>query len=97
MSRKMERYWHMFEVEPEVSFSALLEEVKDSLSFIKSNGVNTYEMLFEADETEAENLRLTQQTAIENQSDSSLSDDKAEALLYDPEAVTKLLKKRRGM
>ena len=104
MSRETERYWHLFEKEPEVSFSALLEEVEDSLSFIKSNRVNTYEMLFEADEmmrfadeTEAENNKLAQQASGENTHGNSQDDKDVEALLYNPEEMIKLLKKRRGL
>lgn len=105
MSKEKERYWRMFYDEPEESFGSLLEEVEESLSFIKSNRVNTYEMLFEADEmmrqadeTEAENARLAAQAALQNREDTdSESDEEAKALLDDPEAMIKLLKKRRGI
>lgn len=104
MIYEKERYRQMFEANPEVSFAALLEEVEDSLSFIKSNRVNTYEMLFEADEmmrqaeeAEAGNDRLAVQAALENQVSEDVHDTEAEALLDDPEEMIKLLKKRRGI
>lgn len=105
MSREKERYWRMFYDEPEESFGSLLEEVEESLSFIKSNRVNTYEMLFEADEmmrqtdeTEAENTRLAVQAALQTaENTDSESDEEAKALLDDPEEMIKLLKKRRGI
>lgn len=105
MSREKERYWRMFYDEPEESFGSLLEEVEESLSFIKSNRVNTYEMLFEADEmmrqtdeTEAENTRLAAQAALQTaENTDSESDEEAKALLDDPEEMIKLLKKRRGI
>lgn len=105
MSKEKERYWHTFNDEPEDSFVTLLEEVEESLSFIRSNRVNTYEMLFEADEImrqaekkEAENDRLTAQAAIydSNRTDYVL-DEEAKSLLDDPEEIIKLLKKRRGI
>ena len=72
--------------------------------FIKSNRVNTYEMLFEADEmmrrveaAEAENDRLAIQAALENPVSEEVYDTEAEALLDDPEEMIKLLKKRRGL
>ena len=105
MSKEKERYWRMFEEEPEESFASLLEEVDESLSFIKSNRVNTYEMLFEADEmmrqaeqAEAENDRMAIAAALEfREEDDSESDEEAQALLNDPEEMIKLLKKRRGL
>ena len=105
MSREKERYWRMFYDEPEEPFGSLLEEVEESLSFIKSNRVNTYEMLFEADEmmrqadeTEAENTRLAAQAALQTAENmDSESDEEAKALLDDPEEMIKLLKKRRGI
>lgn len=104
MIREKERYRQMFEADSEVAFAALLEEVEDSLSFIKSNRVNTYEMLFEADEmmrqaeeAEAENDRLAIQVALENPVSEDVQDTEVEALLDDPEEMIKLLKKRRGI
>lgn len=104
LSRKMEQYWQQFEDIREISFADILEEVEESLSFIKSNRVNTYEMLFEADElmrqadeAEAEKERLTKQAATENPMNENVQDTEAEALLDDPEEMIKLLKKRRGI
>lgn len=102
MSRERYRYRQMFDEEPEENFVALLDEVKESLSFIKSNRVNTYEILFEADEAmrqaeqvEAENAyRAFRAPAWEDDSD---EDEEAELLLDDPEEMIKLLKKRRGL
>lgn len=104
LSREKERYWQQFEDVKELSFADILADVKESLSFIKSNRVNTYEMLFEADEimrqadeAEAENERLAMQTAAENLMIESVQDTEAEDLLDDPEEMIKLLKKRRGI
>lgn len=105
LHREKERYWHMFHDEPEESFVSLLKEVEESLSFIKSNRVNTYEMLFEADEmmrqaevTEAENQKLAERITTQDVgSFDAESDEEAKALLDDPEEMVKLLKKRRGM
>lgn len=104
MIREKARYCQMFEADPEVSFAALLEEVEDSLSFIKSYRINTYEMLFEADEmmrqaeeAEAENDRVAIQAALENPVSEDVQDTEVEALLDDPEEMIKLLKKRRGI
>ena len=105
MSKEKERYWHMFYDEPEESFASLLAEVEEGLSFIKSNRVNTYELLFEADEmmrlaeeTESENAKLVAQAANEfSEHAEPESDEEAKALLDDPEEMIKLLKKRRGI
>lgn len=105
MSREKERYWRMFYDDPEETFASLLDEVEESLSFIKSNRVNSYEMLFEADEmmrqaeqAEAENERLIQTAATEfHKQNDSEADEEAQALLDDPEEMIKLLKKRRGL
>lgn len=104
LSREKERYWKQFEDVRELSFADILEDVEESLSFIKSNRVNTYEMLFEADEmmrqayeAEAENERLAMQATSENPLIESVQDTEAEALLDDPEEMIKLLKKRRGI
>lgn len=102
LSREKERYRQQFEVVRELSFADILGDVEESLSFIKSNRVNTYEMLFEADEMmrqadEAENERLAMQAATENPMIESVQDVEAEALLDDPEEMIKLLKKRKGI
>ena len=104
MIREKERYRQLFEADSEVPFVALLEEVEESLSFIKSNRVNTYEMLFEADEmmrqaeeAEVENDRLAQHAVLDNASITVCDDIEAKALLEDPEQMIKLLKRRRGL
>ena len=104
MIREKERYRQMFETNSVTSFATLLEEVEDNLSFIKSNRVNTYELLFEADEmmrqaeeAETENDRLTVQTALESPVSDDAYDTEIEALLDNPEEMIKLLKKRRGI
>lgn len=101
VSREKERYWKQFEETQDWSFTEIFEDVEESLSFIKSNRVNTYEMLFEADEmmrqaeeVEAENKRIA---ALENSITESAQDVEAESLLDDPEEMIKLLKKRRGI
>lgn len=101
VSREKERYWKQFEETQEWSFAEIFEDVEESLSFIKSNRVNTYEMLFEADEMmrqaeeiETENERIV---ALENSITENAQDVEAESLLDDPEEMIKLLKKRRGI
>lgn len=102
MSRERERYQQMFNEEPRESFNALLAEVKESLSFIKSNRVNMYEMIFEADEI----LRQAEETEVENERlalqapdwiNAPGEDQEAQELLDDPEEMIKLLKRRRGL
>lgn len=104
LSREKERYWNLFEGVRELSFMEILEDVEESLSFIKSNRINTYEMLFEADEmmrqaeeVETENEKLAIMTAIDNKTTERTQDVEAEALLDNPEEMIKLLKKRRGI
>lgn len=104
VSKEKERYCKAFEEETEMSFASLLEEVEDSLSFIKSNRINTYEMLFDADEmmrqaeeVETENNRLVQQTDLKNYVSDSLHDEEKKELLEDPEEMIKILKKERGI
>ena len=103
-SMERRRYQQSFEEPSEMTFADLLEDVEESLSFIKSNRINTYEMLFEADEmlreasaAEAENERLLQNHADVEQGENSTLDDEAKAMLDDPEEMIKLLKKRRGI
>lgn len=103
-SKEKERYCNMFTDESEESFVVLLDSVCESLAFIKSNRVNTYEMLFEADEmmrqaeqAEAENERIAIAVAQENGGSDDVSDEEARSLLDNPEEMIKLLKKRRGL
>ena len=71
------------------------------ISFIKSNKVNTMEMLFEADElaqlaqrAEDEHNSIIQKS-INNNSDEENDDIKE--YLDDPETMIKLLKQRKGL
>lgn len=103
-SGEKERYSNMFNEDQEESFIAILDTVCENLAFIKSNRVNTYEMLFEADEmmrqaeqVEAENEKMSQTEFQEREDNDDTSDDEARALLEDPEEMIKLLKKRRGL
>ncbi|MCC8105771.1 MAG: hypothetical protein LIO99_07175 [Clostridiales bacterium] len=104
VSGEMNRYWNMFQDGDERTFDFLLEEAFDNLAFITSNRVNTYEMLFEADEmvrqaeeTEAENERLVHDMMVDSEKSNEEPDEEANALLDDPEKMIKLLKKRRGI
>ena len=105
LSGEKERYQRLFNSEPKASFISLLKEVEESLSFIRSNRVNTFEMLCEADEmmrqaekVESENARLVAQTDKHASYDTdSKSDEEVKLLLNDPEEMIKLLKKRRGI
>ena len=76
-SGEKERYINMFIETPKESFVALLDGVCDSLSFIASKRVNTYEMLFDADEM----MRLAEQT--EEETDRIASDESQEYEDYD--------------
>ncbi len=103
-SREKERYCNMFSDTKEESFVALLDSVCESMAFIKSNRVNTYEILFEADEmmrqvecVEAENERMAVAIAQEQNDTDDVYDNEARALLEAPEEMIKLLKKRRGL
>ena len=97
------RYWNDFYGEQEPSFSSILDEVCEDLSFIQSKRINIYEMLFEADEAmrQAEAAEAANQ-AIRDSFDidiyeRSYYDEEAQSLLDDPEEMIKLLKKRRGI
>ena len=102
-SKEKERYNSIFDEIPEESFVELLDSVCDSLSFIKSNRINAYEMLFEADEmmrqaeqVEADNDKLVEKN-LEKDNHDEETDSEAKALLDNPEEMIKLLKKRRGI
>lgn len=104
MSKEVERYWHMFDDNYDVSFTQSLDEVEEDLAFIKSNRINTYELLFEADEmerqaekAEAERENIMQKVTSETLSGDPSMDSQMEDMLDDPEAMIKLLKKRRGL
>lgn len=102
MSRERERYLNSFEQkQPESSYLEELEEAESTLFAIKSNKVNTMEMLFDAEEmeklsekTEKENEELVKRTSeLESPKESSVTSE----MLNDPEAVIKLLKRKRGL
>lgn len=104
MSKEAERYWHLFDEDTDISFSQLLEEVEDDLSFIKSNRINTYELLFEAEEmerqavnAEEEREKIIQQMSTEVLDANSDIESEMETILDDPEIMIKFLKKRRGI
>ncbi len=107
MAIEKERYQSFFDAEPEVPFETLFAEAYESLSFIKSNRLNTYELLFEADEAmrqaeeaEHENMRFAQMSIddlIEYNDQDNEDDEEAKMLLDDPEKMVRLLKKRRGI
>lgn len=102
MIKEKERYMQSFEKNHD-SFTELIRDVEESLSFIKSNRVNTYELLFDAEEMmrmaitrEEEHQRLEQISVVQEDNDQR-SDEEAKVLLDDLEAMIKLLKKRRGI
>ncbi len=88
---------------PNKTYAALLNEAEDDMSFIKSKKVNTFEMLFDADEmlrltieVEELNAELVPKQKIPDIMSNS-SDDEAKELINKPEEMIKLLKKRRGL
>ena len=101
VSEAKARYWNDYYGEREEAFTSILDEACENLSFIKSNRINIYEMLFEADEamrqaeiTEAVNLAITNSAYTTG---SSYIDEETKSLLDDPEEMIKLLKKRKGI
>lgn len=103
-SKEKERYCSMFSDVPEENFNSLLDSVCESLAFIKSNRVNTYEMLFEANEmmrqaeqAEEENERMAMAAAQENNGTEDVPDNETRSLLDNPEEMIKLLKRRIGL
>lgn len=102
MSSEKDRYCQQFEDENHTQFDDLVLEVEESLSFIKSNRINTYEMLFEADEMErnaeaAEAERLEAKKSYEDTGDAVVYEQETENMLNDPEEMIRLLKKKRGI
>lgn len=96
--------WLYMDNDASLPFTELLKEVEDELAFIKSNRINTYEMLYEANKSleqaeavEAQNARLSQQGTSDANSSNVAKDEEAKALLDNPDEVIKLLKKRRGI
>ena len=102
MSTEKERYRQLFDKVTELSFLELVEEVEEDLGYIKSNRVNTYELLFEADEMmrqadiaeKERNSILSQNSEVEHE---EAIDAEIENAINDPETVIKLLKKKRGI
>ena len=100
-SEEISRFYDSLHSDVVVSFKTLLDEASEELSFIKSNKVNTMEMLFEADElaqlaqrAEDEHNSIIQKS-IHNNSDEENDDIKE--YLDDPETMIKLLKQRKGL
>lgn len=103
-SIEKERYWDLYcGDEKEMTFKTLLEEVEESLSFIKSTRINPYELLFEAEETEkkAEEVEKQHETIAKEINDEAddVEEDEEDLtqLLNDPEEMIKLLKKKKGI
>lgn len=101
-SGELSRYRNFFTPHNEESYTMIIEDVEENLSFIKSNRVNTYELLFEADqmeriaiETEKKNEEILSQTEGENieRDDLSLPSE----CMDDAEAMIKFLKKQKGL
>lgn len=104
LSSVKQRYIEAFEIKDEPEFISVLEDVEESLAFIKSNRVNTYELLFEAEETarmaevaEKERTELIEQLQSENVENNTNLEILEHVMLNDPEEAIKLLKKMRGI
>lgn len=96
-------FWGLEEVVKE-TYADRVAEADQYLFKMESSRINTMEMLFEAEEMEklaskAEqcNETMLQQSATEDGTESSDVDTKTKALLEDPEAMIKFLKKKRGI
>lgn len=94
------RYLNAFSNE-ERPFATIVKEVEENLSFIKSNRVNTYELLFEAEEYAAAANSLEKENhhvinSVSLNSDTSISKEE-EALIDNPEELIKELKRQRGI
>lgn len=103
MTQEKERYRGIFDAQTE-SYASLITELNESLSYIKSNRVNTYELLFEADEMlrAAENAEQENDKIIQQDSKVTSFRDENYSLEYeelpdDPEEIIKILKKQRGI
>ena len=96
-------YYESQEISVSERFSDQLSYAIDELSFIKSTKVNTYEMLFDADEmmrmalNAEEKMEKMSAESTEAHTEPVDSDAEATALVNDPEEMIKLLKKRRGL
>ena len=102
-SNEKTRYLDFFEEDIEAKYLTVIEELEDSLSFIKSNRVNTYELLFEAEKfmQRAEDAERTNTQEVEEIDDTVNEEDEIDeealALIDSPDEMIKLLKKRRGL
>ena len=103
-SWKKRRHFLESEEEKKVTFSDQVSEADKYLFKVESSQINTMEMLFEAEEmeklaSEAEkrNKEMLVQKASENEDKPTGIDAETKALLDDPEAMIKLLKKKRGI
>ena len=101
-SGERNRYLQYFQ-QYEDSYIKQINEAEESLSGVKSNKINTYELLFDAEEmmkmaieVEKKNEILSSTPIVMSYSDNE-SDEEAIRLLSDSEAIIKLLKERRGM
>ena len=104
VSLEKERYWNQFEEKHEVSFAEMLDDIENDLSYVKSNKVNTYEMLFEAEEMmkraeekENDNLKREEETEFEHLILENSYNLESDTMLDDPEELIKILKKQRGI
>lgn len=104
LSEEIKRSFWGLEEEYKETFVDRVAEAEEYLFKIESSRINTMEMLFEAEEmeklaSEAEqcNRAMLTQSATEDEVESSDVDMETKALLEDPEAMIKLLKKKRGI
>ena len=104
LSEEIKRSFWELEEEYKETFANRVAEAEEYLFKIESSRINTMEMLFEAEEmeklaSEAEqrNRAMLTQSTAEDEVESSDVDMETKALLEDPEAMIKLLKKKRGI
>lgn len=101
---EIERCFWGLEGQCEDAYAKRVADAEERLFRIESSRINTMEMLFEAEEmeklaseTEQRNESMIMQDAIGLEKNSEEIDTQTKALLDDPEAVIKLLKKKRGI
>lgn len=98
---EIDRYCAFFEEDiREQEFAATLNAYVEDLKDVKSSKVNTIEMLFEADEIErlAIEVEKKQEVALQEEDKSEHVDTEiVEQFRDDPEAMIKLLKKKKGL
>ena len=102
--KERERYLRSLYEKPEESFAFLIQDVEEGLAFIKSTRVNSFEILFEAEEAmqqaeeaEKENLRMVENKYADQQKSKVIINEETENLLDDPEELIKFLKRKRGL